>query len=293
MQTHIYQCAKLTLDFITMMMISRYIFLIPPMKKTSPEQIFNPQFVFIAVSYVLIMLFCLAEGTIPGSVVIGICMAIYCGMTENRQKRKILKMLQFIPIAGICYGLLMPLETLPVTILHLSENAGEIYSLGLYLALGTLLLYFVFYGRDWRKNFRKEMHYRRLEKWERFLLYAIGFLMYGFVAAVYSYYNINEINFQQIAMLESIMMSMIGFAVTMTVIILILVGNRTAHTRRDLLEMQHNVIATLADIVENRDESTGGHIRRTAKYVQIIAEQLLEDGWYQNILNEQYIKDMV
>ncbi|MBR1554483.1 MAG: HD-GYP domain-containing protein [Oscillospiraceae bacterium] len=293
MQTHIYECAKLTLDFITMMMISRYIFLIPPMKKNSPEQIFNPQFVFIAVSYVLIMLFCLAEGTIAGSVVIAVCMLIYCHMTEPNPKRKLLKSVQFIPIAGMCYGILMPMETLPVTVLHLSESAGELYSMGLYLLLLVLLLYFVFYGRDWRKNFRKEMHYRRLQAWERILLYVIGILMYGFVGAVYSYYNLDETNFRQIAMFESLMMSMIGFTVTLTVIILILVGNKNAHTRRDLLEMQHNVIATLADIVENRDESTGGHIRRTARYVQIIAEKLLEEGWYQSILNEQYIKDMV
>ena len=293
MQTHIYECAKLTLDFITMMMISRYIFLIPPMKKSSPEQFVNPQFVFIAVSYLIITALCLLEGTVAGSVMIGICMAVYCYLTEKHQKRKILKTLQFIPIAGICYGFLMPMETLPVTVLHMSRNAVEIYSMGLYLVLGALLIYFVFSGRDWRKNFRKEMHYRRLEKWERALLYVIGILMYGFVAAVYSYYNINEDNFREIALLESIMVSMIGFAVTLTVIILILVGNRNAHIHRDLLEMQHNVIVTLADIVENRDESTGGHIRRTAKYVQIIAEQLLEDGWYQSILTDQYIKDMV
>lgn len=256
MQTHIYECAKLTLDFITMMMISRYIFLIPPMKKTSPEQFFNPQFVFLAVSYLIVMLLCIAEGTVAGSVVIGICMAVYCWMTEKQPKRKPLKMLQFIPIAGICYGFLMPMETLPVTVLHLSQSAEEIYALGLYLVLGAVLIYFVFSGRDWRKNFRKEMHYRKLEKWERILLYVIGILMYGFVGAVYSYYNLDENNFRQIALFESLMMSMIGFAVTLTVIILILVGNRNAHARRDLLEMQHNVIVTLADIVENRDEST-------------------------------------
>jgi len=294
MQTHVYECAKLTLDFITMMMLSRYIFLIPPLKKKSEKQFANSQFLFIALAYLLILLLCFFAGTIAGSITIGIAMAVYCFLTSTGNKKKrFLKTLQFIPIAGICYGLLMPLETLPVTILHLNQQAEEIYAMGLYLVLGIILMIFVFSGRDWRKNFRKELHYRKLEIWERILLYVIGILMYGFVAAVYSYYNINQNNFEQIAMFESIMISMIGFAVTMTVIILILVGNKNAHMHQELLEMQHNIIITMADIVENRDESTGGHIRRTAKYVQIIAEELLEEGWYQSVLNKQYIKDMV
>ncbi len=292
MQTHIYECAKMTLDFITMMMISRYIFLIPPLKKKE-NQFINPQFLFITAAYLLILLLCLLGGTIPGSVMIGISMAVYCFLTAEKGKKRWFKTLQFIPIAGLCYGLLMPLETLPATILHLSENAEEIYSIGLYMILGGFLIGFVVGGREWRKNFRKEMHYRKLEVWERVLIYVIGILMYGFVAAVYSYYNINENNFGVIALLESIMMSIIGFAVTLTIIILVLVGNKNAHMQRDLFHMQHNIIVTMADIVENRDESTGGHIRRTAKYVEIIAEELLEEGWYQSVLNKQYIKDMV
>ena len=32
-------------------------------------------------------------------------------------------------------------------------------------------------------------------------------------------------------------------------------------------DMQHNIIITMADIVESRDENTGGHIRRTAESV--------------------------
>ena len=292
MRTHIYECAKLTLDFIVMMMISRYIFLIPPLKKKQ-HQLMNPQFLFLFCAYVLILVMCFCMGTIAGSIVIGIAMAVYCFLTADGKKRKYLKLFQFVPIAGLCYGLLMPLETLPVTVLKLNQDAEEIYAMGLYFLIGGVLIGFVISGRDWRKNFRKEMHYRKLEKWEKILLSVVGVLMYGFVAAVYSYYNINETNFREIALFESIMMTIIGFAVTLTIMILILVGNKNAHMHQDLLEMQHNIIVTMADIVENRDESTGGHIRRTAKYVEIIAETLKEEGWYQSILNEQYIKDMV
>ncbi|MGN0696023.1 MAG: HD-GYP domain-containing protein, partial [Oscillospiraceae bacterium] len=58
-------------------------------------------------------------------------------------------------------------------------------------------------------------------------------------------------------------------------------------------DMQHNIILTMADIVESRDENTGGHIRRTAEYVRIIAEKLRENGQYSDILTDEYIEDMI
>ncbi len=290
MQTHIYECAKLTLDFIIMFMLSRYIFFIPPMEQKVKK--FSAQFLFIFGDYLLLMILCLLTGIIPAFVFLNISMAAYCFLTAKKSKHSWLQALRFIPISGITYGLLMPLETFPAIILHLSQNAKECYNLALYLIFGVMLIGFVLFGREWRKNFRKELNYRKLETWEEVILSVIGILMYGFVAAIYSYGSINQRNFQKIALLESSVATVTGFAVTLTVIILILVGNKNAHIQQDLLEMQHNIIVTMADIVENRDESTGGHIRRTATYVQIIAETLFEEGWYQNIINPQYIKDI-
>ncbi len=62
---------------------------------------------------------------------------------------------------------------------------------------------------------------------------------------------------------------------------------------RHISDMQHNIIITMADIVESRDENTGGHIRRTAEYVRIIAEKLREKGQYSDILTDRYVDDMV
>lgn len=55
--------------------------------------------------------------------------------------------------------------------------------------------------------------------------------------------------------------------------------------------MQYNVITTFADMVENRDENTGEHVRRTAEYVEILAKQLQLDGKYP-LLTDQMIRDM-
>lgn len=62
---------------------------------------------------------------------------------------------------------------------------------------------------------------------------------------------------------------------------------------RRISDMQHNIILTMADIVESRDENTGGHIRRTAEYVKIIAENLRESGKFGDILTDEYIEDMI
>lgn len=58
-------------------------------------------------------------------------------------------------------------------------------------------------------------------------------------------------------------------------------------------EIQHNIILTMADIVESRDENTGGHIRRTAAYVEIISKKLREQGKFADILTPQYESDMI
>ena len=85
------------------------------------------------------------------------------------------------------------------------------------------------------------------------------------------------------------------FAVAMTIafVIMIMQGNKRSYYLRKYNNMQSHIITTMADIIENRDESTGGHIRRTAKYVEILAKELQRQGKFADILTNQYINDMV
>ena len=57
--------------------------------------------------------------------------------------------------------------------------------------------------------------------------------------------------------------------------------------------LQSAMIIVMADLVESRDPSTGTHIKNTADYVQIIADQLKADGIYADILTDDYIDDIV
>lgn len=58
-------------------------------------------------------------------------------------------------------------------------------------------------------------------------------------------------------------------------------------------ELQSGLIMVLADIVENRDESTGDHIKKTAAYVNIIMQKMREDCCHLDILTDEYISDTV
>lgn len=60
----------------------------------------------------------------------------------------------------------------------------------------------------------------------------------------------------------------------------------------EISRMQRNIIYTLANMVENRDGNTGGHIRRTAGYVRLIGEKLLAAGLYPELVSESYLKQL-
>ncbi len=58
---------------------------------------------------------------------------------------------------------------------------------------------------------------------------------------------------------------------------------------KTISDLHANIITTLADIVESRDETTGNHVRRTAEYVEILARKLCEQGNYTDTLTDEYI----
>ncbi len=58
-------------------------------------------------------------------------------------------------------------------------------------------------------------------------------------------------------------------------------------------EIQYGLIMVLADIVENRDESTGDHIKKTAEYTRIIMESMRRKGYYVDRLTDSFVNDVV
>lgn len=78
-----------------------------------------------------------------------------------------------------------------------------------------------------------------------------------------------------------------------------LMTNRTsALLKEDARNYEHqtkysrNMIYGFATLVENRDENTGGHIRRTSIYAELLAAKLKEKGVYGDIITEEFIKSL-
>lgn len=71
------------------------------------------------------------------------------------------------------------------------------------------------------------------------------------------------------------------------------VQNKTAalvkHNER-ILNLQNSTIIGLANLIENRDGETGGHVKRTAKYVSMLARAARSADYKADILTDEYIE---
>lgn len=75
-----------------------------------------------------------------------------------------------------------------------------------------------------------------------------------------------------------------------------LIRERTGLLRKrteQLILLQNSIVSTLADVVENRDSDTGGHIDRTAIYVKIFIEAMLERGLHKDELQSWNLESVV
>lgn len=68
--------------------------------------------------------------------------------------------------------------------------------------------------------------------------------------------------------------------------------DKTNQQAETISELHINIITTLADIVESRDETTGYHVKRTAEYCAIIARELRDSGKYVDELTDEYISTL-
>jgi putative two-component system response regulator len=53
----------------------------------------------------------------------------------------------------------------------------------------------------------------------------------------------------------------------------------------EVLELQNAVLITMANLVECRDDVTGGHVERTERFLRILVEEMLVSGTYKDILD--------
>lgn len=59
-----------------------------------------------------------------------------------------------------------------------------------------------------------------------------------------------------------------------------------------ITRMQHDVIVTMANVIESRDGTTGEHVKRTSTYTMLLAEKMLEKGLYKEQLTVEFLEHM-
>lgn len=81
-------------------------------------------------------------------------------------------------------------------------------------------------------------------------------------------------------------------SVATTVFILGVYLNLEAPAFQTLSLYHRETVMAFTNLIENRDNSTGGHIKRTSIYVRLIAEELRDKGQYSDILTKDYITNL-
>ncbi|MCH5350148.1 MAG: HD-GYP domain-containing protein [Oscillospiraceae bacterium] len=260
--------------------------------ETKKQRIFyGISFFIIAVAF---FVFGIDAAIMAAGVLIGLNICL------GRKKHRLRGLFLMVPLLGILNGLLVPIILVPPYLLSLSEQETQVYQLMVYGILFALLILFCVKGRKWRIWFNENMKRRSLRGSEKCLLWLVGILMMFFSnssimqivgdraneQAAGSSYGPEVMSFIGIG-------SMAAFIMTITIIVLIVQGNKRSFYHEQVSDMQSGMITFMAEVVENRDDNTGGHIRRTAEYVEDIAKELKRQGVYSDILTDSYMGDMV
>lgn len=77
-------------------------------------------------------------------------------------------------------------------------------------------------------------------------------------------------------------------SIATTILILGAYMNQEDPARRELEHYHDEMVMGFATLIESKDDSTGGHVKRTTMYVKMLVEELLARGYYQDILTKDY-----
>lgn len=291
MGTEILELCETAAIAVSGFLIKKYVFLEPDMEGKKQRGFYLISFFLISVIFALIGKDA-ASFTALFLIGVNICL--------GREKHRLRGLFLMIPFPGIINGLLVPVLLVPPYLLAMQERATFLYQFLLYGVLCVLLVIFYGKGKNWRSWFQENRQHRSLRKSEKCLLWVIGMLMLffsnevamqlvsdgGYVQAAGAVYGNRLASFIGIS-------SIAAFIMTITIIVLIMQGNKRSFYHEKVSRMQSGMITFMAEVVENRDDNTGGHIKRTAEYVEGIANELKRQGTYSDILTDGYLRDMI
>lgn len=81
-------------------------------------------------------------------------------------------------------------------------------------------------------------------------------------------------------------------SIAITTIIIGVYINQENPAVEELSRYHREMVMGFATLVETKDGSTGGHIKRTSLYVKLLTEELKHRGFYKDILTKDYINNL-
>ena len=167
--------------------------------------------------------------------------AVFAGglnISLARKEHQVKSFFLIVPVIGIMNGLVAPIYYIPEVLFGGAH--GTLLTWYLCLADGlvtAVMVLFAVRGREWRRQFREEVVHRRLQKWESILLRFVGvlilFCLMGFKPAIH-----NGGNVPKQLQLNIFLLGVMTFALTLTVMILIMQGNKRFYYYDQVLNMQ-------------------------------------------------------
>lgn len=291
METTLLEILETAAIAVSGFLIKKYVFLEPDMDEKRQRMLYLLSFLVIGIVFPI-----LGKDAASLAALFMIGLNICLGRKEHRLRGLFL----MIPFPGIINGLMVPLLLVPPYLLAMSKRETSVYQFVIYGGLAVAFALFLMKGKNWRGWFQENMQRRSLRRSEKYLLWAIGILMLLFANHTAMQITLDHGNVRTADSLYGRglapfigITSVCAFVMTVTIIVLIMQGNMRTFYHERVSGMQSGMITFMAEVVENRDDNTGGHIRRTADYVEQIAKELKRQGAYPDILSDRYMKDMI
>lgn len=211
----------------------------------------------------------------------------------GRKKRRILGVLETFPV--MAFGdVVSQAVGAPLKAFGLDDNGLIMLTLIFFFMLSfAAILLIVTFKPKWYLTIERDIENRSMTLIEELVVSLIGLwvmlmpnlqVLYPEDAAL-----VTESIFGKWA---TVYISVTNLVVAFGLLSIIIATNRRKYYFEQNLNLQKSLISTMAELVEDRDENTGGHIQRTAKYVELIAKELKRESKFTDILTDKYIEDM-
>lgn len=222
---------------------------------------------------------------IPALAVCFVLVPIFYSAYTGRKRYKWLALFELIPIFGCLDGVL------GVGDLFIDQIANRdirtLIDLGINLVIILLFGYQAWKRPPFVNNLIRDIRRRTLTTGEEVVVWLVGIWLFIYSEFIKDYLaSATSFNIMAyICILNGVCASVI--------IAYVINSNYRDFYFKKNVHLQKSLISAMAELVENRDENTGGHIQRTSRYVEIIARKLKQQKKFAQILTDKYIEDMV